>query len=43
MCLIQLLASNANGLEHLTKEVKEIEGTFAQWEEEQKSGPRVGF
>lgn len=38
----RLLSSNANGLEHLTKEVKEIEKSFAAWEEEQKTHPR-GF
>lgn len=41
--LVQLLSSNANGLEHLTKEVKEIEKAFAQWDEEQKLRPRGGF
>ncbi|KAL7275323.1 hypothetical protein RUND412_001725 [Rhizina undulata] len=36
----RLLQGNAAGLEFLTKEVKEIEKQFAQWEEEQKLRPR---
>lgn len=43
MCLVQLLSSNANGLEYLTKEVKEIEKAFVLWDEEQKLRPRAGF
>ncbi|KAG0125140.1 nucleoporin complex subunit 54-domain-containing protein [Tuber indicum] len=38
----KLLQTNAAGLEHLNKEVRDIEKTFDQWEEEQKSRPR-GF
>lgn len=43
VCLVQLLSSNANGLEYLTKEVKEIEKAFVLWDEEQKLRPRAGF
>ncbi|PUU75971.1 nucleoporin complex subunit 54-domain-containing protein [Tuber borchii] len=38
----KLLQTNAAGLEHLNKEIRDIEKAFDQWEEEQKSRPR-GF
>ncbi|PWW74822.1 hypothetical protein C7212DRAFT_282495 [Tuber magnatum] len=38
----KLLQTNAVGLEHLNKEVRDIEKAFDQWEEEQKSRPQ-GF